>query len=244
MERMRRALAPTLRHLDRCRTTVWTRLKQAALWVYGACIRVRVIGRVSVPLRRGFIVAANHMNGADSLVLQAALHTRLFFAASADWFKGRISRFIMWHICDAIPVKTGDPYASTGGLRHCLKALQSGGSIGIYPEGTFHTSGRFGDIKAGAAWLAVRSGAPILPVYIRNLKYENQVDSSTRRRECWTGFLTVAGNLFNTDLELLVGDPIVPLAARATGPDQLQLEVERVNELLTEELDQLSAASA
>jgi uncharacterized protein YabE (DUF348 family) len=81
-------------------------------------------------------------------------------------------------------------------------------------------------------------------VYIRNLKYENQVDGSTRQRECWTGFLTVAGNLFNTDIELLVGDPIKPSAAKTSGPDGLQLEICRVNELLSEELDQLSAAGA
>lgn len=241
---MRRAMAPTLRRLDRCRITVWTRLKQAALWVYRVCIRVRVVGRISVPLRRSFIVAANHMNGADSIVLQAALRTRLFFAASADWFKGRFSRFIMWHICDAIPVKTDDAYASTAGLRHCLRALQSGGSIGIYPEGTFHTDGRFGEVKDGAAWLAVRSGAPILPVYIRHLRYENQVDGTTRRRECWTGFLTVAGNLFNTDIELLVGDPILPAARTGAAPESIDQEVERVSDLLLQKLDQLAAAGA
>ncbi len=228
--------------LDRLRVTVWTRLKQLLLTCYACCIRVRIVGRVALPLRRGFIVAANHLNGADSVVLQAALRTRLFFVASARWFRTRFSRFIMWHICDAVPVSPDDPLGSAAGIRHCIRALRHGASIGIYPEGRFNTTGRLELIEDGAAYLAARTGTPILPVYIHRLRFENQVDTNTQTRECWTGFLTVAGNLFNTRIELAVGEPIQPNVARFRNRAALRAEVARLNAALLAEFDHLATS--
>ena len=221
--------------------TVWTRAKQFLLFCYGLGIRVRVTGsgRISVPLRRSFVVVANHVNGADSLVLQVALRTRLFFATSVRWFRSRRWRFIMANLCDAIPVETGDPVASVGGIRQCLAALECGGSIGIYPEGRFNEGGRITDIEDGAAYLSARSGAPLLPVCIRHLRYENEVDTSTAGREGWTGFLTVAGQLFNTGIEVALGDPIEPDPGRPAGPGGLKQEVARLNARMVEEFAEL-----
>jgi 1-acyl-sn-glycerol-3-phosphate acyltransferase len=226
------------RRLVRFRTTLWTRLKQAALVLYRLCIRVRVVGRIGLPLRRGVIVVANHLNGADSIVLQAALRTRLFFVTSTRWFAGRFSRFIMWHVCDAIPAGDADPARNATGVRHCIETLRAGGNIGIYPEGTFNRAGRLEDIKDGAAYLAARTGSPIVPVCIRGLRMENEIDSSTRARECWTGFRSVAANLFNPDIELVVGDAIMPHDPDRAG---LREEVARLNAELLDEFADLAA---
>jgi len=232
---MRRRIGKGRHTLNRLRVTFWTRLKQAALTVYGLSIRVKVVSRVGLPLCRGFIVTANHLNGADSVVLQIALRTRLFFAASARWFRTGLSRFVMWHICDAVPVQNDDPLSSTPGLRHCLTVLRSGASIGIYPEGAYNRGGPLECIRDGAAYLAVRTGTPILPVYIRNLRYERRVDDSTQPRECWTGFLSVADNLFNTRIELLVGEPVEPERVLPGTAAEFRTEVERVNDRLLAE---------
>ncbi len=227
------------RRLSRVRTTVWTWLKQSLLFLYGLCIRVKVVGRVAVPLRRGFIVVANHLNGADSVVLQIALRTRLFFAASSRWFRGPFSRFIMRHICDAFPVETGLPFESISGVRSCLETLRAGGSVGVYPEGGFNLSGRVTDIKDGAAYLAARTGAPVLPVYIRNLRYAGRVDQTTIWTECWTGFLSVAENLFNTRIEILVGEPIQPARLSQTS-EELRAEIDRINAQIRQEFEELA----
>jgi len=227
------------RRFGRVRTTVWTWLKQLLLFAYGLCIRVRVVGRVAVPLRHGFIVVANHLNGADSVVLQIALRTRLFFAASSRWFRGPFSRFIMRNICDAFPVETGVPMENIAGVRGCLEVLRCGGSVGVYPEGSFTRSGRVADIKDGAAYLAARTGAPVLPVYIRNLRYAGRVDQTTIRTECWTGFLSVVENLFNTNIEILVGRPIQPDSVRQSG-DRLGAVIDRINARICQEFDDLA----
>ena len=225
------------------KTTVWTAVKQLIVVAYGLCIKVRVLGnaRVIAPLKRGFIVAANHLNGADSFVLQVALRTRLFFVVSRKWFAGRLSRFIMWHICDAIPAETGDAMGSASGLRQCVRALRSGGSLAIYPEGVFNRTDHLTNFRDGTAYLAIRSGTPILPVYIRNLKLNTGVVSTDRSVECWTGFLSVAENLFNVGIELVIGEPILPLDVPPGQPERLRIEVARINGEMEREFAQLAS---
>ena len=52
----------------------------------GLCIKMKIRGnaRLIAPLKRGFIVAANHLNGADSFVLQVALLTRFLLVVSRN----------------------------------------------------------------------------------------------------------------------------------------------------------------
>lgn len=238
---MRRSKSVSERsRLQLVRATVWTRIKQLLLVIYSLCVRVRVVGRITVPLRKGFIVAANHLNGADSVILQIALRTRLFFAASSRWFRGPFSRFVMRHICDAFPVETGKPWDNVGGVRRCMEVLRLGGCVGIYPEGTFNLSGQVRDIKDGAAYLAARTGAPVLPVYIRNLRYAGRVDQTTVWTECWTGFLSVAENLFNTEVEVLVGDPIYPRKEFSQSGPCLRAEVQRINAEMRQKFEELA----
>jgi 1-acyl-sn-glycerol-3-phosphate acyltransferase len=47
-----------------------------------------------------------------------------------------------------------------------LDLLASGSSMGIFPEGTRSRDGRMGEARAGAAFMAIRTGVPVLPVGI------------------------------------------------------------------------------
>jgi len=232
-----------MRRRTRIRTTVLTWVKTAILAGYSLCVRVRVVGRIARPSRRGFIVVANHLNGADSFVIQIALRTRVFFATQARWFRSRFSHYFMRNLCDAIPVDGDDPMGSVAGMRDCLETLRLGGVVGMYPEGRFHT-GPPERIANGAAYLAVKTGSPVVPVYMRNFRLRQQIDDSTLSRECWTGFLSVAENLFNTDFEVAVGDPIVPDPGPPAGRDDLNRALDRINAKLRDEFRQLAAPTA
>lgn len=221
--------------------TVWTLLKQVLLAALGLFMRIRVIGNIALPLRSGFIVAMNHLNGADSIVVQLALRTRLFFLVSAKWFAGRVSRFVMTQLCDGIAVETGNPLLSVAGLRRCIALLTAGGNIGVFPEGRFNRTENIDNIKDGTAYLAVRSGRPVLPVLVRNLRTGVQIDDSDRRRECWTGFLSLAENLTNTDVQLLVGEPIFPRPEAAGSREELRNEVKRIGAILKQQFRELAA---
>lgn len=228
----------------RIRWTLWTWLKQLLLGLYGLCVRIRVVGRVRVPLRHGVIVAANHLTGADSLIIQLALRTRLFFVTSARWLAGWVGRFWMSKVCDSLPAETGDGFADVAGLRQCLRTLEQGGSIGIYPEGRLNRAGRVDEIHDGCAWLAARSGRPVLPVYVRNLKPGPEPGSHPWLNPAWEGFFSVAGNLLNTDIEVVVGEPIVPDLSAASDPVRLRREIDRINSELRERFDLLAEPAA
>jgi 1-acyl-sn-glycerol-3-phosphate acyltransferase len=222
------------------RVTFWTVLKQALFTVFGLFIRIRVAGNVSLPLKPGFIVAINHLNGTDGFVVQIGLGTRLWFLTAHKWFVSRFNRFFMTNVLDAVPVETGNPLGSLPGLRRSLALLEGGGSIGVFPEGEFNRSGNVGVIQAGTAYLAVRSGKPILPVIIRNLRLGVKVDESTRSTECWTGGLSLAENLLNFDIELAVGDEIRPDPEAGSNPEQLRQEVLRINSEMRRQFDRLA----
>jgi 1-acyl-sn-glycerol-3-phosphate acyltransferase len=229
--------------------TAWTIVKEALLACYSLFIHVRVIEpsarfathRVALPLRRSFIVAANHLTGADSLVLQIALKTRLFFVTWARWLAGRFSSFFMSNLCDSVPVEDGTGVENVAGVRKCLATLDSGGSVGIYPEGRLNRQGRVESLHDGAAYLAARTGTPILPVYVRNLKLGPEPYSLPWLNEAWEGFFSVVGNLLNTEIEVVLGEPIEPRAVVASH-HALHDEIDRLNLELRRQFDQLAAA--
>lgn len=56
-------------------------------------------------------------------------------------------------------------------MRDPLKNLMKGGTVGIYPEGGIRYRPGVHEVKIGAAYLAQKSGAPILPVAIKGIEY-------------------------------------------------------------------------
>lgn len=211
------------------KANAWTRLKQLLLAFYGLFIRVRVVGGVELPLRRTFIVAANHVTGADSLVLQIALRTRLFFVTSSRWLAGRLSGFWMQKVCDSVPADSGGGLECLAGIRRCVRLLEAGWCVGIYPEGRLNRSGMVERVEDGCAYLSVRTGTPILPVHVRNLKTGPEPYSRPWLNEAWEGFFSVVANLFNTGIEVELGEPIVPETEESLPTADCRLEVRRIN---------------
>ena len=62
----------------------------------------------------------------------------------------------------AFPVRRGKPDRAS--LQRCLDLLAAGEVVGIYPEGTRRPDARFDEPEDGFAYIALRSGAPIVPV--------------------------------------------------------------------------------
>ncbi|HXF82502.1 MAG TPA: lysophospholipid acyltransferase family protein, partial [bacterium] len=58
--------------------------------------------------------------------------------------------------------------ADRAAIRHSLEVLAQGGVLLIFPEGTRSPDGRLQSPEPGAALLALRSGAPVLPVAVIN----------------------------------------------------------------------------
>ena len=61
-------------------------------------------------------------------------------------------------------------------MRACMKALRGGEILGIFPEGTRHHEGVMREMETGVAMIALRSGAPLIPVLVPRLRWFHAVD--------------------------------------------------------------------
>ncbi len=220
---------------------VWAKIKQALLRIYGLLIRVRVIGweKIALPVRSGCIIVANHLTGADSLVIQIALRTRIFFLAWARWFHSRFVGFWMKNLCDTMPVVKGAGPGNIATLRKSIEMLKEGATIGVYPEGELNRTGNIDRIHNGAAWLAVHAGVPVLPVFISGLKLGPEPYSQPWLNEAWEGFFSVVGNILNRDITVMIGEPVLPPRNPPESGMELKEEIQRINQELTRQFQLL-----
>ena len=161
--------------------TGWSRRYPARL------VRAVVTDNVTVPLTRVLapaviqgsaalermsgpvIIAANHSSHADTGVLIAALplhlrHKVVVAAASDYFFDTPLKATMAALVLGAIPIERTK--VSRRSAASALELLADGWSVIIYPEGGRTPDGWMHDFKGGAAFLSVRSGAPVVPVYL------------------------------------------------------------------------------
>ena len=135
--------------------------------IAGLC-RPTVIGLENVPASGAFIVAANHLSFLDSVLTQALMPRPVAFFAKAEYFtgtgvKGAAMRTFFEGV-GSIPVERDQQAASVAALKTLLDRLEQGSGIGIYPEGTRSRDGLLYRGRTGVGWLALTSGAPVVPV--------------------------------------------------------------------------------
>lgn len=127
-----------------------------------------VIGRENVPRTGPVIIASNHLAAIDSAVIPLVAPRPVAFLAKAEYFtgegvKGKANK-VFFSAMGSIPVERGTHRAAQAALDAGLAVLQEGGAFGIYPEGTRSRDGRLYKGRTGVAWLALASGAPVVPV--------------------------------------------------------------------------------
>lgn len=135
--------------------------------------RYHVIGRENIP-EGGCVVVANHTQWADPTMVATALGNKYDFAAMAkkELFEmGPLGPLIT--ALGAFPVDR--ERADINAIKQSLKAVKDGRKLLIFPEGT--TRHQEGDaVKEGAARIALKTGAPVLPIYIsENKKFRSDV---------------------------------------------------------------------
>jgi 1-acyl-sn-glycerol-3-phosphate acyltransferase len=130
--------------------------------------RTEVIGKENVPERGGAILASNHLSVLDSAYLPLLLERPVIFAAKSEYFTGtRPVERIAGMYLRATKQLSVDRTAARAGqemLEAALKRVQDGELFGIYPEGTRSPDGKLYRGRTGVGWLALRSGAPVIPV--------------------------------------------------------------------------------
>ena len=125
--------------------------------------RVRVEGREHIPPRGPAILASNHISFCDSFFLPLVVPRRVTYVAKAEYFDNwKVAWFFKAN--GHIPLRRGEGADWKRALDAAAEVLGSGGLFGIYPEGTRSTDGRLYRGHTGVAMLALRTGAPVIPI--------------------------------------------------------------------------------
>lgn len=130
--------------------------------------RIRVEGLENEPKEGALLICANHTSFRDILVLAVTMrHRQIRFCAKAELFKVPILRHLIKAL-GAFPLHRGQ--ADTAAFKKAISMLESGESVGLFPQGTRHagevpTPDQF---RNGAGMIAYRAKANVLPVLIYN----------------------------------------------------------------------------
>ncbi len=139
-------------------------VKSVATPLAHAMCRPHISGAAHVPRRGGAILAANHLSVIDSFLLPALLPRHVTFTAKNEYFSGNpLSQFFM-RLGGSLPIDRDSAHAAQAMLDAAADLLERGELFGIHPEGTRSPDGRLYRGKIGVAWLALKTGAPVLPV--------------------------------------------------------------------------------
>lgn len=125
--------------------------------------RVGKIGKENVPRTGAYIMCANHTSNWDPPIIVACTNRKMHIMAKAELFK---NKFICWFAekCWVFPVKRGGKDIES--MKHSLKVLKDGEMLMLFPEGTRNGMNKNGKAQNGAAFMALRTGVPVIPVGI------------------------------------------------------------------------------
>ncbi len=165
-------------------------LYKSLRWIVNIVIKllfdIRVEGIEQVPFEGPLVICANHISWLDPIVVACIVPRPIHFMAKNELFENKFMAWLLTKL-HAFPVKRKK--ADVGAIRRGLTVLNNGEVIGIFPEGTRQkTPDKLGEAHGGAALLAIKTEACVLPIAIRG-KYGFR---STVRIACGRPFVITA----------------------------------------------------
>ncbi|GAA3503931.1 lysophospholipid acyltransferase family protein [Streptomyces prasinosporus] len=151
--------------------------------------RPRVLGAWRVPAAGPVILAVNHSHNIDGPMVMGVAPRPTHFLIKKEAFVGPLDPFLT----GIGQLKVDRHSTDRTAISRALGVLEQGGVLGIFPEGT-RGEGDFASLRAGLAYFAVRSGAPIVPVAV--------LGSSERRGRLMKGLPPLRSRV-----DVVFGDP-------------------------------------
>ncbi|OGO21040.1 MAG: hypothetical protein A2Z14_12795 [Chloroflexi bacterium RBG_16_48_8] len=191
-------------------------------------VLTRIICRIhdeplaEVPHHGPLILVTNHTNILEVPLVYAALQPRPIggFSAAKRW-KVWWSRWLL-NIAGAIPLHRGE--ADVNAMRKGLEWLNRGNILIIAPEGTRSYDGRLQRGRPGVVLLAMRTGAPILPLvfyghegFEENLKHFRRTDFYLSVGEPF--YLNTKGEKVTQELRQKITDEVMYKMAALLPPE-------------------------
>ena len=130
--------------------------------------RPKVGGIENIPPTGPAILASNHLSFIDSMYLPLMIDRPVVFPAKAEYFAARGPLGRLWaaylRSTNQLEMDRGEARSAQATLEAAVELLRAGELFGFYPEGTRSPDGRLYRGRSGIGWLALNSGAPVIPV--------------------------------------------------------------------------------
>ncbi|ADE57212.1 lysophospholipid acyltransferase family protein [Aminobacterium colombiense] len=128
--------------------------------------RLSVRWLASLPKEDPVIVVANHCSNLDPIIIGALFPRRLRYLAKSELFS-TLGMSLLIRTLGAIPVKKQDLQSAGAALKAFLDLLEKGENVLLFPEGARSLNGKLQPLQGGVALIAMKSGAPVIPAFIK-----------------------------------------------------------------------------
>jgi 1-acyl-sn-glycerol-3-phosphate acyltransferase len=189
--------------------------------------RPHIRGRKNVPRSGPVIFASNHLSFIDSIAIPIAAPRRLPFMAKQHYFEGTgmMGRLRRWFFSaiGVFGVERGAGQAGLDSLEIGKRIVESGGAMALYPEGTRSLDGRLYKGRTGVAFLALSTGATVVPVGLKGTEKIQPVGTSFPRPHRFSV-------VFGEPLDLSVHGAANSGRARRAATDEIMAAIHALSE--------------
>lgn len=169
---------------------------------------IEINGIGNIPSNGPALLAPNHLAFIDSAFVMALMPRRTLAVGKAEYLDDWKTKHL-FPAAGMVPIDRSGGAASQIALDQAAASLDRGDLFLIYPEGTRSRSGYLHKGRTGPARLALRTGAPIVPIGLRGTSAVQPVDSFVPR--------------FRLPCEVNIGKPIDVVRYRDKADDRLLL---------------------
>ena len=147
-------------------------------WIAHAAAHIKVVGAEHIPQEGGCLVVTNHISRLDTPTLLVASRRRIYALVASEYRKFPGLNWLL-NATDSIWIRRYE--FDREALLQSLEVLKRGDVLGVAPEGTRSRDGILQKAKPGIAFLAARTGVPLVPVAITGTQFMSRDFMRLRR---------------------------------------------------------------
>jgi len=145
-------------------SAVYEIVRGLAIVVFHTILPVKCHNRERLDAEAPYVLISNHRHAMDPVAIAMLIRKRqIVFLAKKEIGKNKLVNRLL---TKAHVIFVGRHETDMAAMRNCMKAIKLKKILMIFPEGTRHHEGQMEQIENGASLIAMRSRAPIVPVYI------------------------------------------------------------------------------
>ncbi len=123
----------------------------------------KVTGAENIPAEGPVLLCSNHVSMVDPVLLATSFKRQVTFMAKKELFGTKFTNWFFTNL-GMVPVDRGA--SDIQAMRVCLEVLNSGGLLGVFPQGHRFKQDESREIQNGAALMALRSKAKVIAAHV------------------------------------------------------------------------------